>query len=189
MAREFLLFLANYGLLQIEQGLTNATSRFILKDVAGSDLNEFLDRPLTATISRLEVAQNARASGASAVVERARVSRSVSIIPRISGFRRDVLKSYSETCLVTGERIIETLEAAHVIPVEYKGADVLGNGVCLRSDIHSLFDADLIRFRPDGKLVLASEVAESANYRSLPEMIVFPAFLLPEAIEWRWNYQ
>jgi hypothetical protein len=189
MAREFLLFLANYGLLEMIPGMKNANTQFRLKDVARSELNSFLDRPVLLTATRLEIAQTARSSGASAVVERARITRSVSMIPRLAKFRRDVLKNYAETCLVTGERIRETLEAAHIIPVEYQGSDALGNGICLRSDIHSLFDADLIRFRPDGRLVVSGEVGASPNYRFLPTMVAFPTFLLPEAIAWRWNYQ
>jgi putative restriction endonuclease len=52
-----------------------------------------------------------------------------------------VLTSYGRRCAVTGSRIEPTLEAAHIRPVSASGVHRLDNGLLLRSDVHTLFDA------------------------------------------------
>jgi hypothetical protein len=53
---------------------------------------------------------------------------------------------------VTGTKICQVLDAAHILPVsvvEKFGESAImnpNNGIALRSDIHRLFDADLLRF-------------------------------------------
>ncbi|MCJ8154840.1 HNH endonuclease [Chryseobacterium sp. SSA4.19] len=61
---------------------------------------------------------------------------------RQSKFRKELLEAYDYTCAVTGSKVIELLEAAHIQP--YNGVDtsVVSNGILLRSDIHDLFDLE-----------------------------------------------
>jgi hypothetical protein len=63
---------------------------------------------------------------------------------------RDALRiRYGDICLVTGCELLAVLEAAHIVP--YRGQDDHHpeNGLLLRSDIHTLFDLDLISIGPD----------------------------------------
>lgn len=66
-------------------------------------------------------------------------------------FRSSLLAAYNRQCAVTGSRVVELLEAAHVIP-HSEGPDYApSNGLLLRADIHTLYDLHLLsvdeRFR------------------------------------------
>ncbi|QXP70749.1 HNH endonuclease [Polaribacter sp. R2A056_3_33] len=57
-----------------------------------------------------------------------------------SKFRKELLEAYNNTCAVTGSRVLEILEAAHIEPYNGAHTSVVNNGILLRSDIHDLFD-------------------------------------------------
>lgn len=57
-----------------------------------------------------------------------------------SKFRKELLEAYDNTCAVTGSRVLEILEAAHIEPYDGAHTSVVNNGILLRSDIHDLFD-------------------------------------------------
>ena len=59
-------------------------------------------------------------------------------------FRHNLLDAYGRRCQVTNCRIEEILEAAHVTPHAELTDYRVCNGLLLRSDIHTLFDLDLI---------------------------------------------
>ena len=80
------------------------------------------------------------------------------------------------------------LEAAHIVPVTNGGADTEDNGLCLRVDIHRLFDSGNIRLKADGALTLSEAVAASGNYGGLPQNIPLPAFVNPANVSWRDSY-
>ena len=63
---------------------------------------------------------------------------------------RDVLRQrFNDECVVTGCRVVDVLEAAHISP--YRGPEDHNsqNGLLLRSDIHTLFDLDLLGINPE----------------------------------------
>jgi HNH endonuclease len=64
-------------------------------------------------------------------------------------FREALLSRYARRCLITGCRILDVLEAAHIDP--YRGEDTnhAANGLLLRADIHTLFDLDLLGIEPN----------------------------------------
>jgi hypothetical protein len=64
-------------------------------------------------------------------------------------FRSMILQAYGR-CAVTGCQDEAVLQAAHVIPYVDARSNVLQNGICLRADIHCLYDRNLIRIRADG---------------------------------------
>lgn len=59
-------------------------------------------------------------------------------------FRQHLLVAYDGRCAITGCGLEPVLDAAHIIP--YRGQDTnhLGNGLLLRTDLHTLFDLKLI---------------------------------------------
>lgn len=188
MAREFLLFLAHYGFCSYTAGTQNALDRFAVQEGLAADLQAIVELPTARIEDRIEVASQVRETGVAAFVERQRAMRPVLQRPLQARFRRDVMEAYRSECLITHERIPETLEAAHIIPVEYRGADGVGNGVCLRSDIHSLFDTGHLRINPQGQLVCSDAMRASVNYNNLPPQVQVPRFVLQEALDWRWRY-
>lgn len=64
-------------------------------------------------------------------------------------FREDLKKRYNNQCLVTGCKLIDILEAAHISPYRGKDDNHSENGLLLRADIHTLFDLDLMGIEPE----------------------------------------
>ncbi|MGS4346670.1 HNH endonuclease [Myroides odoratus] len=60
-------------------------------------------------------------------------------------FRKKLLEQFEATCVISGCKIIDILEAAHINPYRGEKDHHSGNGLLLRADIHTLFDLDLIR--------------------------------------------
>lgn len=62
---------------------------------------------------------------------------------------RDVLRErHGDCCLVTGCTVLSVLEAAHIKPYQGEHDNHHENGLLLRSDIHTLFDLDLLGIEP-----------------------------------------
>lgn len=61
-------------------------------------------------------------------------------------FRAAVTAAYARTCAITGNRIADVLEAAHIRPVAESGENRVDNGLLLRSDVHRLFDLGYLGF-------------------------------------------
>ncbi|WP_336419193.1 HNH endonuclease [Roseovarius sp. D22-M7] len=67
--------------------------------------------------------------------------------PRLGqgAFRVLVTDIYRRRCAVNNERTLPALDAAHVRPYAHGGAHEASNGLRLRRDVHSLFDAGYAR--------------------------------------------
>lgn len=61
-----------------------------------------------------------------------------------SGFRQQILRNYDYRCCIYGESVIELLEAAHIQPYIDARSNHPQNGLCLRVDLHRLFDEGLL---------------------------------------------
>lgn len=72
------------------------------------------------------------------------------IRPRLGqgAFRVLVTDIYQRRCAVTQERTLPALEAAHIRPYGDGGDHEARNGILLRRDIHSLFDAGYVTVTP-----------------------------------------
>ena len=71
--------------------------------------------------------------------------------PRLGqgAFRVVVTDTYERHCAVTREKTLPVLEAAHIKPVALGGGLGIGNGILVRSDIHTLFDRGYVSVTPD----------------------------------------
>ena len=81
--------------------------------------------------------------------ERETVKRGIKLRRGQQKFRDTLLKRYKNTCVVTGCKIVDILEAAHIRPYRGKNDNHPSNGLLLRADIHTLFDLNLIAIDPD----------------------------------------
>lgn len=61
-----------------------------------------------------------------------------------SGFRSAVLEAYGFRCAVTGFDSPVVLQAAHIAPYMGVLSNDVRNGLCLRSDVHALFDRHML---------------------------------------------
>ena len=99
-----------------------------------------------------------------------------------------MLEAYGSTCIITQVNQDTVLEAAHIRPVKHNGSDQVLNGLCMRADIHRLFDSNHLKIRPDGILHLSEEARRNENYGWLPEQIAIPGFVDRQQLDWRFKY-
>lgn len=181
MAKEFLLFLAHHSFLIQENG------RFVLNEEAREEVRGLLETEVTE-VEPPEALEDLRRGRKELFIERGTVTVNRRDRRGQQAFRRMILREYDSECLLTHESIPQVLEAGHIIPVENNGSDERENGLCLRKDVHTLFDGGHIRIDRDGRVEL-SELAETSDgYSGLPKRIAIPSFVSPNALDWRWNY-
>ena len=66
------------------------------------------------------------------------------------GFRRAVFKAYGGACAISGCRVPEVLEAAHLEGRKWReGNNAATDGILLRRDFHALYDRGLLSFDPE----------------------------------------
>jgi|SRR5215510_5727313 len=84
------------------------------------------------------------------------------IRPRLGqgAFRVLVTDIYRRRCAVTQERTLPALEAAHIRPYGDGGEHEARNGLLLRRDIHSLFDAGYVTVTPDLRFEVSRRIRE-----------------------------
>lgn len=189
LAREFLLFLDNFGICQSDDSNGNYQQKFSLNQLLNEEILLNDDRSFLEDMSIIdEEVSIAQTSEIPIMIERKRVARNVLYRPSQSRFRRDVLKAAKGRCLLTNEETPEVLESPHIIPVEYGGTDLVGNGLCMRVDIHRLFDGGKIRLAHDGSVTLSEELEKATSYTGLPRDIIFPDVVDMANVIWRTRY-
>ena len=84
------------------------------------------------------------------------------IKPRLGqgAFRVLVTDIYDRRCAVTRERTLPALEAAHIRPYSDGGVHEATNGLLLRRDIHSLFDAGYVTVTPSLHFEVSRRIKE-----------------------------
>lgn len=92
----------------------------------------------------------------------ARFGEPALIRPRLGqgAFRVMVTDLYSRRCAVTAERTLPALDAAHIRPYADGGAHEASNGLLLRRDIHSIFDAGYVTVTPDYRFEVSRKIRE-----------------------------
>lgn len=78
-------------------------------------------------------------------------------------FRKRLISAFKGFCCISGCKVLDVLEAAHIVPHAEKPDYSADNGLLLRADIHSLFDLNLIGVSPDG-IVRVSPIIASSEY-------------------------
>lgn len=93
---------------------------------------------------------------------RERFGKPILIEPRLGqgAFRLLVTDIYERRCAVTREKTLPALEAAHIRPYRVGGEHEARNGLLLRRDIHSLFDAGLVTVTPDFRFEVSPQIKE-----------------------------
>jgi putative restriction endonuclease len=84
------------------------------------------------------------------------------IRPRLGqgAFRVLVTDMYHRRCVVSEERTLPALDAAHIRPYGAGGTHEATNGLLLRRDIHSLFDAGYVTVTPDLRFAVSRRIRE-----------------------------
>lgn len=118
--------------------------------------------------------------------------------PRLGqgAFRLGVIEAYDRQCALSAGRVLPALEAAHIRPYARGGDHEISNGILLRKDIHSVFDAGYATFDEKGRFFVSDKVRTVFNngneYRKLHGTpLVSPLSPShqpdPTALEWHRN--
>ena len=68
--------------------------------------------------------------------------------PEQASFRKTAV-NYGSTCCISGYGVEAALHAAHIVDYAFSKDNSPQNGLCLRADIHILFDKGLLRVSSD----------------------------------------
>ena len=83
-----------------------------------------------------------------------------------ASFRKNILNIYNGACAVTGIKQKEVLEAAHIQTYINEESNHIQNGICLRVDIHKLFDNGLLSIDSNHRVVISS-LLETTAYKKI----------------------
>jgi HNH endonuclease len=99
--------------------------------------------------------------------ERKKTLREIAQRQGQADFRHKLLVAYGGRCCVTGCDAEAALEASHIVPYRGSQSNHVTNGLLLRSDIHTLFDLDLIGIVPEPLEVTIAEPIQRTCYGEL----------------------
>jgi len=87
------------------------------------------------------------------------------ITPRLGqgAFRIAVTEAYGRRCAITNGKVLPALDAAHIKPYGEGGDHTKSNGILLRKDIHSVFDAGYVTIKDDFTFSVSKKVREVFN--------------------------
>lgn len=94
-------------------------------------------------------------------------------------FRVSVRIAYEDSCAISGVRIPQVLEAAHIRPYSKEGPHTVSNGLLLRSDFHKLFDLGYITITRDFRIKLSSMLLETPSLNTDYSMLCGKKIRLP----------
>jgi putative restriction endonuclease len=97
--------------------------------------------------------------------EQARFGPPALIAPRLGqgAFRVAVMEAYGRQCAITNGKVLPALDAAHIKPYGEGGLHTKSNGILLRKDIHSVFDAGYVTIKDDFTFSVSKKVKEVFN--------------------------
>lgn len=106
--------------------------------------------------------------------ERAIIESIVARPFRDAAFSVTVKNAYSNTCAMTGLKIINgggraEVQAAHIQPVSEKGPDSVRNGIALSGTVHWMFDRGLVSVDDDFSILIAKDRLPDTAQRLLNE--------------------
>ena len=184
IAREYLLFLSNYGYVSCAEGEHRLDERYMINSLLLDEIKEIIntkqqDNDLVAAVNLI------RTTKVTSEFERKRVRTSHITRPHQASFRKAVLGA-CKRCVITNVTMPEILEAAHIVPFKYNGEDTIANGFAMRTDIHTLFDTGHLRISVDGDIELSNRARMDYGW-SIPPKIVIPDFINKDFLKWRWD--
>ena len=105
--------------------------------------------------------------------QRNRFGEPVQIVPRLGqgAFRVTITELYHRQCALTAGKVLPALEAAHIRPYSEGGTHTKSNGILLRKDIHSVFDAGYATIDTDYRFIVSEKIRDvfdnGEEYRKL----------------------
>lgn len=189
MTREFLLFLSLYGYVYLSNPTAkNLLQKFALTEEGLSFVTEVTGLAVKSTVTLVATEVD---PDPDKVTKKERTRKLVSVTnrPEQPKFRKEVLANSAGKCLITNETLKQVLRACHIVPVENAGSDDAGNGLCLREDLHILFDSGHLRIDIDGVIHLSELASASNSYKAFNGLkVVIPPYVDKNCLAHRWKY-
>ncbi|MFW2543756.1 HNH endonuclease [Primorskyibacter sp. 2E107] len=107
--------------------------------------------------------------------------------PEQAVFRARLMESCLATCVFSGNRVPEALEACHIRPVSEGGSDLKANGILLRRDLHRLFDLFLLSIDPCTRRILVSDIIQPDYAHLSGKTVSLPKEIDMQAVREHWN--
>jgi putative restriction endonuclease len=167
------------GLLN-DQGNISGRAQAAVRSISAEDFNRILDAGLKEGVDILTRRDDAELIGIVADERtlfeyeqpRERMAYYGTRIMRDRIFRKVVLQAYDCRCALTGLKLINgggraEVEAAHIMPVEADGPDIVTNGLALSGTIHWMFDRGLISLTDDLRILVSRHVNDRDSIDAL----------------------
>ncbi len=148
---------------RVHEAVLRPSDQMSIKEIDLAALEPFLDselpidsliRHFAGTVPVPELATENEPSPASVIETRRRILREIALRRGQRRFRDRLIKRYGPQCQVSGCHFPGLIEAAHIRPYSTSEDNGAGNGLLLRSDLHTLFDLGLLGIDP-GTLQIA----------------------------------
>ena len=85
-------------------------------------------------------------------------------------FRQALRERYGDNCMISNCDVLEIIEAAHINPFSDVENYDPQNGILLRTDIHTLFDLDLLAIHPETHKVILHSALKNTEYEELEDI-------------------
>src|SRR5690606_33269146 len=82
-------------------------------------------------------------------------------------FRNKLKRHYSEMCVLSGCKVDQVLEAAHITPYRGNRTNSVQNGLLLRADLHALWDRGLVAIDPQRYTIWFAQNVREGEYAKL----------------------
>lgn len=93
---------------------------------------------------------------------------------RDTKFRKNLLTAYDGRCAVSGTNVSVVLEAAHIMPYATTPSNKITDGILLRADLHTLYDAGLLKISKDYKVLVDNSLKHSEYWQFNQKTIFLP---------------
>ncbi|MBB6488920.1 HNH endonuclease [Rhizobium lusitanum] len=184
---------------RLHEAVLRPSDQMSIKELDLSRLEPFLDNTAFALlrryVRRMQVPEENRSrlqdDFPSIVARRRRVLREISLRRGQSQFRERLVRRYGMRCQISGYGFAAALEAAHIRPYAIHEDNGAGNGLLLRSDLHTLFDLGFIGVDPCTLRVSfnpACLCTEYAAYDGIALSINGSSGPDPKALEEHWEF-
>ncbi|MCO8624489.1 HNH endonuclease [Burkholderia multivorans] len=121
---------------------------------------------------------------------RASILRAIRVRRGQRTFRDKLIKRYGGRCVVSGCRVLDILEAAHISPYLGAADNHPQNGLLLRADLHTLFDLNLMAIEPASLVIKFHPKVRADGYAQFEgSALQFDGHAMPaaEPIARRWE--
>ncbi len=157
---------------RLHEAVLRPSDQMSIKELDLARLEPFLGKNaaalLTRYVSRMPVPDETVTTGQddlqSVIARRRRVLREISLRRGQSQFRERLIRRYGLRGQISGYDFAAALEAAHIRPYAVYEENGAGNGLLLRSDLHTLFDLGFIGIDPSTLRVSFNPACLCAEY-------------------------